>query len=181
MKVGPRTPPGCVAEAPTDVRDEDALALDIGVPRVGVDIVLISRAAELVRPERRPVLGRMLRPEEIVACTRGGRLDPSAVAGVLAVKEAVFKLLHTRDVPVPWRSVRVESGPGRWPEIRLDGAAARLAEAAGMQSEISVSLAHDGAYAVAVAASIHTKARAEGCSRGSSAGGFADDAAGDGH
>jgi holo-[acyl-carrier protein] synthase len=118
--------------------------------------VLISRAEELVRPERRKVLARMLRPEEIEACTRGERLDPSAVAGLLAVKEAVFKLFHERDRPVPWRAMRVDSGAGSWPVVHLDGTAAQLAKAAGMTSEISVSLAHDGAYAVAVAAAVHT-------------------------
>lgn len=123
--------------------------------RVGVDIVLIARAEELVRPERRPVLARMLRPEEITACIRAGRLDPSAVAGILAVKEAVFKLFHERDRPVPWQGVHVESGTGRWPVVRLDGTAAELAEVAGLRTEISVSLAHDGAYAVAVAAATH--------------------------
>lgn len=123
-------------------------------PRVGVDIVLLSRAEELVAPERRPVLSRMLRPEEVSACTRRGRLDPSAVAGVLAVKEAVFKLFHVRDRPVPWCSIRVAGGAGTWPVVHLDGTAAAMAEAAGVHSEISVSLAHDGAYAVAVAATI---------------------------
>ncbi|MEV6806379.1 4'-phosphopantetheinyl transferase superfamily protein [Streptomyces sp. NPDC051132] len=125
-------------------------------PRVGVDIVPLSRAEELVRPDRRPVLSRMLLPEEIAACTRQGRLDPSSVAGLLAVKEAVFKLFHVRDRPVPWRSIQVESGAGTWPVVRLQGVAAELAEAARMHPEISVSLAHDGGYAVAVAAAVHT-------------------------
>jgi holo-[acyl-carrier protein] synthase len=125
-----------------------------GVPRVGVDLVLISRAEELARPESGPVLSRMLIPAEISACTRQGRLDPSAVAGFLAVKEAVFKLFHQRDRPVPWQSMRVDGGAGRWPVVHLDGVAAALAGAAGLSPEISVSLAHDGAYAVAVAASI---------------------------
>ncbi|WP_182874694.1 holo-ACP synthase [Microbispora sp. H10670] len=124
------------------------------MPRVGVDIVLISRAEDLVRPERRPVLSHMLRPEEIAACTRQGRLDPSAVAGFLAIKEAVFKLFHQRNRPVPWQSLQVDGGAGRWPVVRLDGMSAELAQAAGVESEISVSVTHDGAYAVAVAATM---------------------------
>ncbi|GLW21374.1 hypothetical protein Mame01_14170 [Microbispora amethystogenes] len=124
------------------------------VPRVGVDIVLISRAEDLVRPERRQVLSHMLRPEEIAACTRQGRLDPSAVAGFLAIKEAVFKLFHQRNRPVPWQSLQVDGGAGRWPVVRLDGVSAELAQAAGVESEISVSVTHDGAYAVAVAATM---------------------------
>ena len=125
--------------------------------RIGVDIVLISRAEELVRAERRPVLARMLSPAEIGACTRQGTLDPSAVAGLLAVKEAVFKLFHKGDRPVPWHCIRVESGAMRWPVVHLDGTAADWAEAAGLNTDISVSLAHDGAYAVAVAAAVHTQ------------------------
>lgn len=94
----------------------------------------------------------MLHPDEISECTRGGRLDVSSVAGRLAVKEAVFKLLRCRDAVVPWRSIRVEGPLGTWPVVYLDGAAAKLARAAGIHSEISVSISHDGAYAVAVAA-----------------------------
>jgi holo-[acyl-carrier protein] synthase len=127
-----------------------------------VDLVLLSRAEELLEPQRRPVLERMLGPGELAGCTRQGRLDASAVAGVLAVKEAVFKLFHVRDRPVPWRSIEVASGPGSWPEVHLRGAAAQLAGVARLDSEISVSLAHDGGYAVAVAAAVHT---AEGLSQ----------------
>ncbi|MEU6353800.1 4'-phosphopantetheinyl transferase superfamily protein [Streptomyces sp. NPDC047072] len=125
-------------------------------PRIAVDLVLLSRAEELLRPDRRPVLARMLLPEETDACTRGGVLDASAVAGVLAVKEAVFKLFHVRDRPLPWLSIQVAGGAGTWPVVHLNGAAAQLAEAARLKSGISVSLAHDGAYAVAVAAAVHT-------------------------
>ncbi|HET9382959.1 MAG TPA: 4'-phosphopantetheinyl transferase superfamily protein [Streptomyces sp.] len=117
-----------------------------------MDIVLLSRAEDFVRPDRRPALARMLRPEELDACTRQGRLDAGAVAGFLAVKEAVFKLFHARDRPVPWLSIHVDGGAGTWPAVHLTGVAAHLAEAARIDPEPSVSLAHDGAYAVAVAA-----------------------------
>jgi holo-[acyl-carrier protein] synthase len=94
----------------------------------------------------------MLHLDEISECTRGGRLDVSSVAGRLAAKEAVFKLLRCQDAVVPWQSIRVEGPSGMWPVVYLDGAAAKLARAAGIYSEISVSISHDGAYAVAVAA-----------------------------
>jgi holo-[acyl-carrier protein] synthase len=120
--------------------------------RIGVDLVPLSRAQALLEPGNRVILTRMLRGNEISDCTRDGRLDPSSVAARLAVKEAVFKLFHCRDTIVPWRSIHIDGPPGMWPVVYLDGAAAKLARAAGIWSEISVSITHDGAYAVAVAA-----------------------------
>lgn len=120
--------------------------------RVGVDLVPLSRAQALLEPDNRSVLAKMLHVDEISECTRAGRLDPSSVAGRLAVKEAVFKLFHCGDAVVPWQSIHVEGLPGTWPVVFLDGVAAKLARAAGIRSEISVSISHDGAYAVAVAA-----------------------------
>lgn len=122
--------------------------------RIGVDLVPLSRAQVLLEPDNRSVLARMLHPDEISECTRGGRLDVPSVAGRLAAKEAVFKLFRCQDAVVPWRSIRVERPSGTWPVVYLDGAAAKLARAAGICSEISVSISHDGAYAVAVAATI---------------------------
>ncbi|MGH3793852.1 MAG: 4'-phosphopantetheinyl transferase family protein [Pseudonocardiaceae bacterium] len=120
--------------------------------RIGVDLVPLTRAQALLEPANRSVLARMLHRDEISECTRAGRLDPSSVAGRLAVKEAVFKLFRCRGGVLPWRSIHVEGQPGTWPVVYLDGAAAELARAAGICSEISISISHDGAYAVAVAA-----------------------------
>jgi holo-[acyl-carrier protein] synthase len=120
--------------------------------RVGVDLVLLSRAEHLLKPENRSVLCRMLRPHEVSTVTRGGSLDPNTLAGFLAAKEAVFKLFHEPHRPVPWQFISVESREGTWPEIYLEGTAAALAESAGIDSEISVSISHEGDYAVAIAA-----------------------------
>jgi holo-[acyl-carrier protein] synthase len=120
--------------------------------RIGVDVVQLSRAHELLEPGTRPVLDRMLVADEIVECTRSGRVDASAVAGRLAIKEAVFKLFHHHGPVVPWRSIRVLGEAGTWPAVHLVDEALAFARAAGINSEISVSLSHDGEYAVAVAA-----------------------------
>jgi holo-[acyl-carrier protein] synthase len=120
--------------------------------RVGVDLVPLSRVSAMLTPDSRPVLARMLLPEELLAATRAGRLDPSAVAGRLAAKEAVFKLFHAGDATIPWRSIHVTGKPETAPTIRLDGIAADLARDAGIRSEIAVSISHDGDYAIAVAA-----------------------------
>jgi holo-[acyl-carrier protein] synthase len=94
----------------------------------------------------------MLHSNELSECVRGGRLDASSVAGRLAVKEAVFKLFRCQEAVVPWRSIRIAGPSGTWPVVYLEGTAAQLAWNAGIRSEISVSISHDGAYAVAVAA-----------------------------
>jgi phosphopantetheine--protein transferase-like protein len=124
----------------------------VTVPRIGVDIVPLARAAQLVEASRRPVLERMLRTEEIAECTRAGVLDPAAVAGRLAVKEAVFKLLHADDAVVPWRGISVVAPTGRWPEVRLLDRAATLARRAGLVGPVDASITHDGDYAISVAA-----------------------------
>jgi holo-[acyl-carrier protein] synthase len=119
--------------------------------RIGVDLVPLSRAQALIEPDNRLILARMLKVNEISECTRADRLDPASVAGRLAAKEAVFKLFRCRNTVVPWWSIHIEGPSGTWPVVHLDGAAAKLACTAGIRSEISVSISHDGAYAVAVA------------------------------
>jgi phosphopantetheine--protein transferase-like protein len=124
------------------------------VPRVGVDLVALARARQLVEPNYRAILERMLRSEEIDECTRSGVLDASAVAGRLAVKEAVFKLLRTREPVVPWHGIVVRGTPGTWPEVHLSGHAAELARHARLIAPVAVSVAHDGDYAVGVATAL---------------------------
>jgi holo-[acyl-carrier protein] synthase len=121
------------------------------VPRVGVDLVPLARARQLVEPSYRAILERMLRPEEIDECTRCGVLDASAVAGRLAVKEAVFKLLRTREPMVLWHGIVVRGTPGTWPEVHLSDRAAELARHARLIGPVAVSVAHDGDYAIGVA------------------------------
>jgi holo-[acyl-carrier protein] synthase len=111
--------------------------------RIGVDVVAVQRVRELIAG---PGLGRMLLPAEL-----GDGTDAVGIAGRLAAKEAVFKLFHAADAPVPWLSTEIRTEPGGWPTVRLHGRAATLAESAGI-TDISISITHDGAYAIAVAA-----------------------------
>lgn len=124
------------------------------VPRVGVDLVPLARARQLVEPNCRAILEWMLRSEEIDECTRSGVLDASAVAGLLAVKEAVFKLLRTHEPVVLWQGIVVRATPGTWPEVRLSGRAAELARHARLIGPVAVSVAHDGDYAIGVACAL---------------------------
>lgn len=124
------------------------MAAGLSAPRVGVDILPITRAGALIAAQI--PLRRMLAPEEIDEARRPRDLDPSAVAGKLAAKEAVFKLFHREREVLPWLGIVVRTGPGGWPRVELSGRAERLAAAAAM-GDIAISIAHDGAYAIAIA------------------------------
>jgi holo-[acyl-carrier protein] synthase len=115
--------------------------------RIGVDIVPVARVRELVEPSLR----RMLSEVELHELSTKGGIDVVGVAGRIAAKEAVFKLFHAAGQPVPWLTTEILNGPGGWPSVRLHGRAAALADSAGI-GEIAVSITHDGAYAIAVAA-----------------------------
>lgn len=120
------------------------------IPRIGVDLVPLRRVRAMARDCVPSPLIRMLSTEEwaISQCPTG--TDIPGVAGRLAAKEAVFKLFRAAEDMVPWRTTEILKGRGGWPEVRLSGRAAELAEQAGIGS-IALSITHDGPYAVAVA------------------------------
>ncbi|WP_042433052.1 holo-ACP synthase [Streptacidiphilus anmyonensis] len=121
-------------------------------PRIGVDLVPLSRVRTLLEPGVEPRLRRFLSADELaVSRTPDGAPDLAGIAGRLAAKEAVFKLLGAVGRPVPWQGIEVLRGPGGRPGVRLSGAAAELARGAGL-GPIDVSISHDGGFAVAVAA-----------------------------
>ncbi|MFE1547123.1 holo-ACP synthase [Streptomyces sp. NPDC058718] len=122
-------------------------------PLIGVDLVPFSRVRELLDPGIGPLLRRYLSAEELtVSRTPDGAPDQARIAGRLAAKEAVFKLLGAVGRPVPWQGIEVLRGPGGRPGIRLSGRAAELARDAGL-GPIDVSISHDAGFAIAVAAS----------------------------
>ncbi|VFR17938.1 Holo-[acyl-carrier protein] synthase [plant metagenome] len=120
-------------------------------PRIGVDLVSVSRVKDMIATAFGSTVARMLRPDEIQACRRAGQLDAVSVAGRLAIKEAVFKTFQSRGHPLPWRDIQVQGRHGEAPCVALFGRARRLASAACIGEDITVSLTHEHDYAVAVA------------------------------
>ena len=121
-------------------------------PRVGVDLVPFTRVEKLLQPDAERRLRRFLSADELAASRTGaGTPDLTGIAGRLAAKEAVFKLLGAVGRPVPWQGIEVLRAPGGRPWIRLSGRAAEWARTAGL-GPIDVSISHDGGFAVAVAA-----------------------------
>jgi len=120
--------------------------------RVGVDLVPLARARAIVERPSDRVLRRLFSIEEQSLLQRAGNgWDVEGVAGRLAAKEAVFKLLPADGKTLPWCSIEILSGKGRRPLVRLDGRALELANQVGL-GPIDVSISHDGDYAIAVAA-----------------------------
>ncbi|MCZ4102294.1 holo-ACP synthase [Streptomyces sp. H39-C1] len=132
-------------------RDENGPGAECPPGDIGVDIMLTSRVDRMLAEHGDEVLARMLTPAELGDCHRDGSLDILSVAGRLAAKEAAFKTLNTSGVVLPWLAMEVRKAPGGKPVLSLRSTARRLAEQAGV-SGIRISIGHDGAYAVAIAA-----------------------------
>ncbi|GAB2745833.1 holo-ACP synthase [Kitasatospora kifunensis] len=118
--------------------------------RTGTDIVPTSRVNSLVRESGERFLETLLTAGEIEDCTTDRGISLDAVAARLAAKEAVFKTLHAPRSSLPWLSIEVRRTSGGWPEVELHGVARTLALEAGV-AELSVSISHDGGFAIAVA------------------------------
>jgi holo-[acyl-carrier protein] synthase len=117
--------------------------------RVGVDLVPYGRIRTMIGTESQ-ALPYMLSAEEMALSTTELGPDIAGIAGRLAAKEAVFKLLRVAGETVPWSTTEILRAAGGWPEVRLSGRAAVLAANNGID-DISVSITHDDEYAIAVA------------------------------
>ncbi|MFF7729400.1 holo-ACP synthase [Streptomyces sp. NPDC008001] len=119
--------------------------------RVGVDLVPVARVRAMTESGDDSQLHRMLTPAEAEASRFATGWDAHGVAGRLAAKEAVFKLLHVPGRPLPWQSIEILKSSGEWPRVRLTGPARTWAADAGIEA-VDVSISHEELFAVAVAA-----------------------------
>jgi len=117
--------------------------------RVGIDIVPLARVEAILKAGL-DVLQRHLVTQEVNEAYRHGKIDEACVAGKLAAKEAVFKLFRRQGVSLPWQAIHITTCAGGWPVAALSGSAATLATEVGL-TDIDLSIAHDGDYAVAAA------------------------------
>lgn len=117
--------------------------------RVGIDLVRVSSVRASIQQFGEGYLDRLFSSHERACCGDG----PGAALGLaarVAAKEAAMKVLRpTSADAVPWRAIEVRRAPGGWTELALNGAAAALATAAGLD-EFAVSLSHEDDYATAV-------------------------------
>lgn len=114
--------------------------------RSGVDIIEIERVARAIERHGSRFYLRFFTEREVAESRR----QAAALAARFAAKEAVAKALGTGIGMVRWIDIEIVSGTQRQPELRLHGAAARLAGELGL-AEWAVSLSHTHQHAVAFA------------------------------
>ncbi len=115
---------------------------------IGIDLVKISRMQTITQRWGAPFLDRLFTPEEQTYCLRH-TVPPIHLAGRFAVKEALLKALGTGlRHGIQWREIETGQTAHGAPDVRLSGAARRLADARHVQ-QVLVSISHDPDYAVA--------------------------------
>ena len=116
--------------------------------RTGVDMIEVARVEEAATRHGERFYQRFFTPGERAYC--GQRF--ASLAARFAAKEAVAKALGTGIGDVSWQEIEVVSGERNKPEVRLYGAAARLAAELGLTTwSLSLSHTHEHAIAFVVA------------------------------
>jgi holo-[acyl-carrier protein] synthase len=118
---------------------------------LGIDIIRVSRIADVLKRFGDRFSDRVLTPTEAVYVRR----RPETLAGRWAAKEAVSKVLGLGVRGIGWRDIEIERLPTGQPAVRLHGRAARRAEQLGM-GQIAVSISHESEFAVATAYGVRT-------------------------
>lgn len=121
---------------------------------VGIDLIAIARVARLL--EDHPAAARDLFTEVELAYTRGKRRPEDHLAGGFAAKEAVLKALGTGLARrMDWTDVEIAHEAGGRPIVRLSGEVEAEARRSSV-SQVEVSIAHSGGFAVAHAVVIRS-------------------------
>lgn len=113
----------------------------------GIDIVQISRMAKLVQHHERS-LHRFFTDREIVYCQQRQYHQYASFAGIFAAKEALFKALGTGFRQGKWTDVEIDHTELGAPFFRLHGYYQKAVNENAVQTP-SVSISHDGDYAIA--------------------------------
>ncbi len=119
--------------------------------RVGIDVVPILRVQESMTSDPSRYLAKFLTAAEASYCQRaGGSWSLERVAGRIAAKEAVMKVLGEGWPRIGWTDIEVLPGSNRRPYVTLSGEARALSKSLGMKA-LDVSITHDGGLAIAAA------------------------------
>jgi holo-[acyl-carrier protein] synthase len=111
---------------------------------VGIDVIVISRVANVLAKHPERFLQRVYTPEEVAFCR--GRV--AELAARFAAKEAVMKALGTGARGLAWREIEILPNRRGKPLVYLHGQAAQRGEKIGLRG-IDVSLTHEGDLAIA--------------------------------
>ena len=114
---------------------------------IGIDATDLPRVADLVERYGDRFLRRVFTDGEIAYCTKRRNPVPH-LAGRFAAKEAAMKALGTgQSLGVMWKDIEVVRGGGP-PRLRLQGGAARRADAMGVTRSL-VTITHSESLAFA--------------------------------
>ncbi len=114
---------------------------------IGIDIVEIAR---IDRPAQNKRFYTDFFSDEELEVFKACKYALQTVAGRFAAKEAILKALGLGIGDMPLREISIIKLPSGQPEVRLSGEAKKKAESLGTR-HIHISIAHDGAYAIAQA------------------------------
>ncbi|HEX4004030.1 MAG TPA: holo-ACP synthase [Candidatus Acidoferrales bacterium] len=115
---------------------------------LGLDIAEIDRIEAAIMRHGAPFLERLFTPREVAYC-ESHKNKYERYAARFAAKEAAMKALGTGWAQgVRWRDIEVTREPGGKPTLRLEGAAAQIAQRMGVKN-ISLSITHSGNLALA--------------------------------
>jgi holo-[acyl-carrier protein] synthase len=118
--------------------------------RVGIDLVSVDSVDESIREHGARYLERLYTERELRDCQTEQGPVTERLAARFAAKEATIKVLRpSPDAAVPWRSIEVVRHSSGWVALELAGAAAALAEAAGLH-DFALSITHEQGQATAV-------------------------------
>lgn len=117
--------------------------------RVGIDLVAVDSVEDAIAAHADRYLARVYTPRELAECATADGLDAERLAARFAAKEATLKALSAGEGGIPWSSIGVRRESSGAVEIELTGAAAELAERAGV-ADMALSLTHERGFAAAV-------------------------------
>ena len=121
--------------------------------RVGCDVVALAEVEHSVSLFGDRYLRKVFSAGELEACTGANRI--AHLAARFAAKEAVVKAFAAPDEPFAPPEIEVTSS-GAVPQLRLNGATARLAARQGWL-ETTLSLSHADCHAMAVVVVVCTE------------------------
>jgi holo-[acyl-carrier protein] synthase len=120
-----------------------------GDVRIGIDLVAVADVAAAIDAQQDRYVTRIYTAAEVAASTTAHGLQARRLAAHYAAKEAAVKLLAPGDEPMPLAGIELHREPRGADVLRLSGAAAALAAAAGY-GELRVSVSAGRRYAAAV-------------------------------
>ncbi len=118
----------------------------------GVDLIEITRIAEVIARHGTRYLERIYTPAELEQCGK----QAESLAGRFAAKEAVAKALGCGIGEVGWKDIEILGDEQNAPSLKLQGAAEKKARELGLD-QWAVSISHSMSHAVALAVALGEK------------------------